>query len=313
METLTKHITLRSFAKINLSIDIKGKLPSGYHEVDMVMQQLEIHDKVKVSWTPGQEWSIKLSTNRPYLPTDERNIAYKAAQRMIELVKDQHKGEIEISIEKRIPVSAGLAGGSGNGAVVLLALNNLWQLGLDVASLCKIGAQLGADVPFCIMGCAKSNKLLGPSMNEDPLAASCARARGIGTELEPIKPGLDCFVVLTKPPISISTKEVYEGLHLSDEVERPDNNQLVAGLKEKNYFKVTKNMINLLEIYTINSYPIVMYTKNKAKECGHPLMVLMSGSGPTIFALYINKTKARSAVDYLKEMNRDTYLTRTTL
>lgn len=313
MKALEKHITLRSFAKINLSIDIIGKLPNGYHQVDMIMQQLEIHDKVKVSWTPGEDWSIKLSTNRPYLPSDDRNIAYKAAQSMIEFVKEEHKGEIEIIIEKRIPVSAGLAGGSGNGAVVLLALNHLWELGLDVAKLCEIGAPLGADVPFCIMGCARSNKLLGEAMNNDPLATSCARARGIGTELEPVKPGLDCFVALTKPPVSVSTKEVYAGLDLSVPFQRPDNDQLVAGLKEKNYFKVTKNMINVLEIYTINSYPIVMYTKNKAKECGNPLKVLMSGSGPTVFAIYTNKAKARSAVDCLKEINRDTYLTRTTL
>ena len=313
MQTLTKNITLRSFAKINLSIDVIGKLSNGYHEVDMIMQQLELHDKVMITWEPAEEWSINVSTNRIYIPTDQRNIAYKAAQSMIELVKDSHKGKIDIKIEKRIPVAAGLAGGSGNGAIVLLALNHLWGLGFDVAKLCETGAALGADVPFCIMGCARSNKLLGTQMNNDPLACSCARARGIGTDLEPIKPGLNCFVVLTKPSISVSTKEVYEDLDLCREFERPDNDQLVAGLKEKNYYKVTKNMINVLEIYTINSYPIIMYTKNKTKEFGKPLQVLMSGSGPTVFAIYTNKEKARSAADHLKKINRDTYLTRTTL
>jgi len=309
----SRSITLRSFAKINLSIDVIGKLPTGYHQVDMVMQQLELHDKVKVSWKPGKDWSLKLSTNRSYLPTDQRNIAYKAAQSMMGPNYAKYRGEIEINIEKRIPVAAGLAGGSGNGAVVLLALNHLWKLGLDVAGLCEIGAPLGADVPFCIMGSARSNKLLGKTMNEDPRAASCARATGIGTDLEPIRPGLNAFVVLSKPPVKVSTKEVYEGLDLSQIMERPDNEKLVAGLKENNYFKATKNMINVLEIYTINSYPIVMYTKNKAKESGNPLQVLMSGSGPTVFAIYTNMLKARSAADHLKKFNRDTYLTRTTL
>ncbi len=313
MHTSTKSITLRSFAKINLSIDVIGKLSNGYHEVDMIMQQLELYDKVMVSWEPAEEWSIHVSTNRVYIPTDQRNIAYKAAQSMIDLAEDSHKGKIDIKIEKRIPVAAGLAGGSGNGAIVLLALNHLWRLELDVAKLCETGALLGADVPFCIMGCAKSNKLLGLQMNNDPLACSCARARGIGTDLEPIKAGLDCFVILTKPPISVSTKVVYEGLDLSGEIERPNNNQLVAGLKEKNYYKVTKNMINVLEIYTIKRYPVIMYTKNKIMEFGKPLQVLMSGSGPTVFAIYTNKEKARLAAVYLKQINKDTYLTRTTV
>ncbi len=313
MQTSTKNITLKSFAKINLSIDVVGKLSNGYHEVDMIMQQIELYDKVKVSWEPAEEWSIHVSTNRIYIPTDQRNIAFKAAQSMIELVKESHKGKIDIKIEKNIPVAAGLAGGSGNGAIVLLALNHLWKLGLDVAKLCEIGAKLGADVPFCIMGCARSNKLLGIQINNDPLACSCARARGIGTDLEPIKTGLDCFIVLSKPSISVSTKVVYEGLDLSGEMERPDNNQLVAGLKEKNYYKVTKNMINILEMYTIKRYPVIMYTKNKMRESGKPLQVLMSGSGPTVFAIYTNKEKARSAAVYLKKINRDTYLTRTTV
>jgi len=312
LHTLTKNITLKSFAKINLSIDVLGKLSNGYHEVDMIMQQVELYDKVQVSWTPAEEWSINVSTNKIYIPTDQRNIAYKAAQSMIDFVNDGYKGKIDIKIEKRIPVAAGLAGGSGNGAIVILALNHLWDLGLDVKKLCEIGENLGADVPFCIMGCARSNKLLGEMMNNDHLACSCARARGTGTDLEPIKIGLNCFVILTKPPISVSTKEVYEGLNLSGEIQRPDNDQLIEGLKEKNYYKITKNMINVLEIYTINKYPIIMYTKNKTRNLGKPLQVLMSGSGPTVFAIYTNKEKARLAVDYLKQINRDTYLTRTT-
>jgi 4-diphosphocytidyl-2-C-methyl-D-erythritol kinase len=311
LQDLTKNITLKSFAKINLSINVLGELSNGYHEVDMIMQQVDIYDKVHVSWTPEEEWSINVSTNRRYLPTDQRNIAYKAVESMIDFVKGCHKGKIEIKIDKRIPVAAGLAGGSSNGAVVLLALNHLWNLELDVKNLCEIGAKIGADVPFCLMGCARNNKLLGDRINNDYLACSCARARGIGTDLEPIEFGLKVFVVLTKPPISVSTREVYEGLDLSGEVQRPDNDELINGLKEKNYYKVKKNMINVLEIYTINKYPIIMYTKNKTENIGKPLKVLMSGSGPTVFAIYTSKEKARLAMDYLKQINKETYLART--
>jgi 4-diphosphocytidyl-2-C-methyl-D-erythritol kinase len=313
----SKKITLRSFAKINLSIDVLGKMPNGYHQVDMIMQQVELHDKVSVSWTPDANWDIQLGTNRRYLPTDGRNLGYKAAQTMMEYAKenfeDRYKGKIDIYIEKRIPVAAGLAGGSGNGAVVLLALNQLWNLKLNVKEICEMAAPLGSDVPFCVMGCARSNKLLGDRLNQDPQAVSCARATGTGTVLQPIKKGLDAYIVLCKPSIKVSTKEVYEGLELKAPMERPDNDELLEGLREKNLFKVTKNMINVLEIYTLKRYPIVMYTKNKASELGNPLKVLMSGSGPTVFAIYTNRQKAKSAVDSLKKDHRDTFLTKTTL
>ena len=311
-----KKVTLRAFAKINLSIDVLGKMENGYHQVDMIMQQVSLYDKVTVSWEPALEFSINLSTNRKYLPNDNRNLAFVAAEKMIEYAianrNDTYTGKITIDIEKRIPVAAGLAGGSSNCAAVLLALNHLWNLNLNVAQLSSIGAPLGSDVPFSIMGLAKSNKLLGDQMNKDPLAASCARARGTGTTIEPIRHGLEALILLTKPPIKVSTKEVYTGLRLDNIIERPNNEELIQGLKEKNLFKVTKNMINVLEIYTLKRYPIVMYTKNKVSETGNPLKVLMSGSGPTIFAIYTNKNKAKSAADYLKKENRDTYLTRTT-
>ncbi len=312
-----KRITLRSFAKINLSLDVIDRRPDGYHTVDMIMQQVALHDKVTVSWEPASDWEIRLTTNRPYLPVDERNLAYRGALVIRDWAeaggRGSLRGRIVIHVEKRIPVAAGLAGGSGNGAVVMLALNHLMELGLDVAGLMELGAPLGADVPFCIMGGARGNLLLGQEMNEDPMASSCARARGIGTEMEPVRPGLDLFVVLTKPPIRISTGEVYQGLDLSREMERPDNEELIEGLRENNLYKVTKNMRNLLEIYTLNRYPVAMYTKNKASEAGSPLKALMSGSGPTVFALYTHRNKAQAAKEKLKTINRETYLTRTTL
>ena len=157
-----KRIHVKSYAKINLSLDVLRRLENGYHEVEMVMQQILLHDEVDVKWKESDEpFRIVLQTNRPYLPVDERNLAYKAAQLMHEQYGEGRTGSLRIDIKKRIPVAAGLAGGSGNGAAVIHGLNSLWNLGLDVSSLNQIGSKLGSDVPFCIMGQAKMNRSLG--------------------------------------------------------------------------------------------------------------------------------------------------------
>ena len=220
-----KKITVKSYAKINLSLDVLRRLENGFHEVEMVMQQILLHDEVSVKWEEGGvDFRIKLNTNRSYLPTDERNLAYKAAVLMHELYGQDRKGTVRIDIKKRIPVAAGMAGGSGNGAAVLHALNWLWELGLDVKALNEAGSRLGSDVPFCIMGQAKMNTILG--LAEDPLATHCAVARGTGTELEPIK-GLASHIALSKPSIGVSTAEVYKGLKLDEVKVHPDTAELI--------------------------------------------------------------------------------------
>ncbi|MBQ4596083.1 MAG: 4-(cytidine 5'-diphospho)-2-C-methyl-D-erythritol kinase, partial [Firmicutes bacterium] len=156
-----KKIVIKSFAKINLTLDVLGVLDNGYHELAMIMQQILLCDDVQIKWTEAQnadvgtsetgdasDIKIELSTNRKFLPTDNRNLAYKAADAMIERYGEGKSGTIRIDIKKRIPVAAGLAGGSGNAAAVLHGLNKLWDLGLDVAALCEIGAGLGSDIPF---------------------------------------------------------------------------------------------------------------------------------------------------------------------
>jgi len=314
-----ENITLNAYAKINLSIDVLGKLPNGYHRVETLMQQVDLYDDVTVKWLSGPEWGIELDCNRSYLPTDERNLAYVAASAMVKqfgkklrwnITHGSPGGKIRIDIRKRIPVGAGLAGGSGNAAAVLHALNYLWELGLTVSELCKIGAPLGSDIPFCIMGQAKANLKLGERINKDPMASSCAYASGTGTHLEPV-PGLDSFVVLTKPPISISTAEVYKGLDLNEIKQRPNTEELIQGLKEQNYFKIKINMVNILELFTLNRYPIVMYTKNIMLEESNAFKVMMSGSGPTVFALFLNQGKAQELYHKIHPYNRETYLTRT--
>ena len=305
-----KRINVKSYAKINLSLDVLRRLENGYHEVEMVMQQILLHDEVDVKWREtGEDFTVILHTNRAYLPTDERNLAYKAAMLMHELYGHDKKGSLRIDIKKRIPVAAGMAGGSGNGAAVLHALNYLWQLGLTVQQLNEVGSRLGSDVPFCIMGQAKMNKQLG--LTEDPLAAHCAVARGTGTELEPVK-GLESHIVLSKPSIGVSTAEVYQGLKLEEITEHPDTDEMIEALRQKDCEKIYKNMINLLENFTLKRYANVVRTKMRMQEQLGSERVLMSGSGPTVFGLADSRQQAQQVCEYMEKYNRESYWTRTT-
>lgn len=324
-------ITIKAYAKINLSLDVLGKRPDGYHEVLMVMEQIDLYDTVTVAWleeedgSPGYSFDgdcprISLSTSLPYLPTDGNNIAYKAAELMAgqygrkaaEVMARQcgknNAGRIRIKIFKRIPVAAGLAGGSADCAAVLHALNRLWDLGLDLETLMKMGTELGADVPFCLAGQAALNGALG--LKEDPLAGTCAVASGIGERLKRL-PSMNAWVLLSKPPISVSTAQVYGGLDLREIREHPNTKELAAGLKEQNFFKISKNMVNVLENYSLKEYPTIVYTKNKIITEGKAYRALMSGSGPTVFGLYTSKRKGTAAYSKLKTLNKETFLVKT--
>ena len=314
-------IELKSYAKINLCLDVKGILEGGFHEVEMVMQQILLCDDIFVSWTPSAERDLKirLSTNRKYLPVDERNLAYKAALIMGEEYGSGIGGEVDIHIKKRIPVAAGLAGGSGNGAIVLHALNRLWDLGLDVSGLCEMGSLLGSDVPFCVMGQAAENAALKEAFAGDPLACHCALATGRGTDLKPLK-GLKSHLILSKPAISVSTAEVYKGIDTVDIPTRPNTQEMIDGLEREDLGLIRKNMVNVLENFTLKRYPIVVYTKNNIQSTltstfsgthGQPA-VLMCGSGPTVFGLCESRDQAKAACGKLKEINSESFWTRTT-
>lgn len=306
-------IELRSHAKINLTLDVKGVLDNGMHVVEMIMQQILLCDDVSMKWEPSDEAGelrISLTTNRRYLPTDERNLAYKAALMMNEKYGPK-KGLLTIHIKKRIPVAAGLAGGSSNGATVLHGLNVLWGLGLDVAGLCEIGKELGSDVPFCIMGQAAENIKLKEAFAGDPLATHCALATGTGTDLKPIT-GLRSHIVLSKPAVSVSTGSVYQGIDNIDIPKHPDNEAMIAALKTKDLSQIKENMVNVLENYTLKEYPTVVYTKNKMQKLCDPDAVLMSGSGPTVFALTGSKEESQRICEEMKKDNKESYWTRTT-
>ena len=306
-----KSMCVQAFAKVNLSIDVKGVLDNGYHIVEMVMQQISLHDDVFAEWdesTPGP-LEIRLTTTRDDLPCDERNLAYRAAALMNELYP--HEGTVKIHIDKRIPVAAGMAGGSSNCAAVIHALNALWELGLDVSELNSIGARLGSDVPFCIMGQAAASENLRDTFAGDPLACHCALATGTGTELEPLE-GLHACIALSKPDIAVSTAEVYQGMDSLEIPERPDNDALIIALKEHDLEKICQNMVNVLENYTLMMYPNVVYTKDKMQESALAKHVLMSGSGPTVFAVCESEELADELRDVMLEVNTESYSVKTT-
>ena len=316
-----KQLNFKAYAKINLAIDVLGKLPNGYHEVSMVMQQIELHDKVSVKWisepTLSQEEnllqisekvdlekqnsiSIEINSNKRFLPKDERNLAYKAAQLIIERFGIQEKmgsGKIRIDMKKQIPVGAGLGGGSADCAAVFHALSRIFRLNIALSELCELGALLGADVPFCIMGQAGKHAAL---------------AEGTGTELTEVQ-GIKAWIVLSKPPISVSTAEVYKGFGEIENknFERPDIRQLINDMSEKNFELISKNIVNVLENFTLTAYPSVMYTKNKMQNETDALKVVMSGSGPTIIGFYANEASAQIAYEKMLQINKETFLTKT--
>lgn len=339
-----KQITIPSYGKINLSIDVLGKRQDGMHEVDMVMHQVAFHDDVKIRVEKLERveekrdcknkehnreekfdfqgkkrsddfsfFQIELSINKPYIPTDNRNLAYKAAELILGRYEDRIIGQykIDIDIKKRIPVAGGMAGGSANAASVLIGLNFLFALNLTLEELEELGAKLGADVPFCIRGQLKASYYYYKMPKGFWKTSSCIRARGIGTSLTK-ENSLRGYIIIAKPSISISTKEVYQGIDEIDIKERPNNDLLTEALITKNQDVILKNMINVLENYTLKEYPEVLKLKNLMKEHIKGEKVLMSGSGPTVFALCNNKKIAEEGRDFLRSKGYEAYYTFTT-
>lgn len=309
-------INILSFAKINLSIDVTGVLDSGMHSVDMIMHQLSFHDDVRIRFSPEAgaargDVEIQVKTNRYYLPTDERNLAYKAAALLLgEYGSRIPGGKLRIDIHKRIPVAAGLAGGSGNGAAVLHGLNVLWKLRLDLQRLCELGKMLGSDVPFCIMGQARGNYCLPRSLRKDPLACCCARATGTGADLQP-QAAIRKFLVIAKPPMGVSTREVYAGIDHCEIKKRPDNEQLAADLRAGDFTAVSRNCINVLENYTLNAYPKVSRLKKIMESNPKAELSLMSGSGPTVFSCFRSISEAKKECASLRKQGYEAYWTKT--
>ena len=278
-------IELKSRAKINLSIDVLGKRVDGYHLVEMIMQTIDLYDIIKIEELETEEIIIKSNTSD--IPLNENNIVYKAA----ELIRDNFniKRGIEIFIEKNIPIAAGMAGGSSNAAAILVGLNKLWNLNLSEKELKELGFKLGADVPFCIEGKA-------------------ALAEGVGEELTYIK-GLpdDISILVCKPELFVSTKEVYGGLDLKNIKNRPDNQYLIKCLENNEIELLSKNMVNVLEIVTSKKHTEISDIEKIMNE-NKALGSMMSGSGPTVFGLYKNEEDALKGKKELLKKYKQVYV-----
>lgn len=293
-----KEIHLKSYAKVNLSLDVSSAREDGFHELSTVMHRISLFDRIHIQWMPDHEKdeiTIQLQTNRPYLPTDERNLAYKAAQ----IIADQYAGSsvgggtLCINITKSIPVAAGLAGGSGNGAAVLIGLNRIWNLKLNTKQLCKISEELGSDLPFCVLVQNTRYK--------------AALATGRGEILHPLRTSMKKHIVLAKPSFGVSTKEVFKGIDEYEITKRPDNNELIKGLASDSDDLIYGNMINVLELYTLEHYEPVKKLKEIMRTQTDAQYVLMSGSGPTVFGIYSSEKQARKACNMLRKMRYEAY------
>ena len=274
---MIRHLELKAYGKINLGLDVVRRREDGYHEVRMIMQTVRVYDAIELNRT--EEEGIRLSTNLYYLPDNENNLGYRAAK----LLMDEFgiRDGVEIKMKKFIPVAAGMAGGSSDAAAVLFGVNKMFGLGLSMTELEERGVKLGADVPYCLM-------------------RGTVLAEGIGEKLTPLLTCPKCFVLLAKPPISVSTKMVYEKLDALEITEHPDIDGILNGLARKNIHKVAECMGNVLEQVTIPVYPVIEQIKNVMKE-GGAMNAMMSGSGPTVFGLFEDRQSAKRAAQKIKE------------
>ena len=268
---------LKAYGKINLALDVVRKRPDGYHEVKMIMQTVKIYDGIELYVT--NTGKIEVETNLFFLPNNENNLVYKAAK----LLMDEFgvKKGLKIKLQKVIPVAAGMAGGSSDAASVMYGVNRLFKLGLTTQQLMERGVKIGADVPYCIMR--------GTALSE-----------GIGEKLTRLPAPPKTAVLVAKPPISVSTKFVYENLHL-DTLERlPDVDAMVRAIEAKDLQGIADNMENVLETVTVKEYPVIEEIKQVIRENG-AINALMSGSGPTVFGLFRNKKQAEKVKELLRE------------
>lgn len=278
---------IKSYAKINLSLDVIGKRDDGYHLLKMIMQSIDLSDDVTIEKSLD---GIRISCDKEYVPTDSRNLAYKAAKLFFDDFKIKSNG-VHIDIIKNIPVAAGLAGGSSNAAAVLKGMRNMYMPAVTDEELMKIGLKIGADVPYFICG-------------------GTALCEGVGEKITPLKSFNNQIVVLVKPSFGVSTKDVYERLEISKIYRHPDMRAILNGIRDKSIKNVCRNMKNILENVTLKKYPLIRKIKIQMIEegaCG----ALMSGSGPTVFALFKHQEQAQQCFEKMKLKYKEVFLTRT--
>lgn len=282
-------IELKAYGKINLGLDVLRKRPDGYHDLDMIMQTVDVYDDILIAETENSG-EITVKTDALVLSNGTDNLAYMAAKTLLD---EFGIGQgISINIHKRIPIAGGMAGGSADCAATLCGINKMFDLGLDKEQLMERGVKLGADVPYCIMG-------------------GTAIARGIGEILTPLPTPPQCHIVIAKPPISVSTAYVYGHIR-PDEIQRhPDIEAMSSAIKEQDLKKLASLLYNVMEDVTVPAYPVIKNIKEVMIAQG-ALNSIMSGSGPTVFGLFNDLKKAQNAMEALKEkeLTEQLYLTK---
>ncbi len=272
-----KTLRIRAHAKINLYLDVVGKRDDGYHNLETVFHSIALHDEIilRERSTTG----IKVLCDHPHVPLDTHNLAYRAADALSNLVDGF--GGLEIQINKRIPVAAGLAGGSANAAAVLVGVNTLFSLGLSNKTLMTIGTKLGADVPFCIQGGA-------------------AFGTGIGDILTPLPPLIDLPIVIINPGIAISTKDIFQNLNIT--LTKPTNESIIicTCVEKGDVVGVGRNLYNLLETQVFSKHTILASLKTQLSAQSGCYGALMSGSGASIFSLMENSVTAKQCESLFK-------------
>ncbi len=281
-------LELKAYGKINLGLDVIRKRPDGYHDLDMVMQMVDVYDDVTLTRVEGTE--IVVRTDTAVLSNGKDNLAYMAAKMLMDefgIVRG-----LEITIKKRIPIAGGMAGGSSDCAATLKGVNQMFDLGLSKEELMERGVRLGADVPYCILG-------------------GTAIARGIGEILTPLPTPPKCHVIIAKPPVSVSTAFVYGNIKPDEIEKRPDIEAMVSAIKTQDLYKLAESLYNVMEDITVPKYPIIQEIKTVMLDNG-ALNSIMSGSGPTVFGLYDDIEKAEQTVELLKakELTEQLYLTK---
>ena len=281
------NISLKALAKINLGLDVVRRRDDGYHEVRMIMQTINLFDRLEIKKI--KESAIKIHTNLFFLPINENNLVYKAAKLLIDEFGIQEG--VSVGLTKKIPVAAGMAGGSTDAAAMLFGMNRLFGLGLSKKQLMERGVKIGADVPYCIM-------------------RGTALAEGIGDKLSPLPAMVKCPVLIAKPQISVSTKFVYQNLKLDDKTVHPDIDRLIEDIRNKDLKAVSDHMGNVLESVTIPNYPVISQIKEQMMDSG-AVGSMMSGSGPTVFGLFDDSRTAQLAFGKIKRsgLAKQVYLT----
>ena len=277
---------MKAYAKVNISLDIVGKREDGYHLLKMIMQNIDLYDEIILE---KNNKDIIIECNKSYVPTDSRNLAYKAAMAFKERY-DISEG-VKIKIVKNIPVSAGLAGGSTDAAAVLKIMNKLFEVNASDEELMELGLKLGADIPYCIKG-------------------GTALCEGVGEVITELKPFKDKIIVLVKPSFGVSTKEVYKGFDIEKVKKHPETEMLIKAMEDNDLNYVAYNMKNLLENVTLKKHKILINLKEEMNKYG-AINSMMSGSGPTVFAFFDDMLKAQKCFEKMKEKYTEVFLTRT--